>query len=110
MNALVFYEVLIYFFVVIFALAGLIMLWNCCLQCCTSEDDLWAAADGDGEKKAVETETVSKWQLNDLSLEEFTLIAIPDVRSCGVQTSGTLERSFVARHPPRRPMFRSTQV
>lgn len=120
MKAIWFYELLIYCFVAIFALAGVIVCWNCCLQCCTSDDDLWT---GDGEvkkeekkrkekkeKRAVQSPSGSKWQHWDVPSEEFTLIAIPDVKSCGVQTTATLERAFsVARQSPR-TTFTSTQV
>lgn len=117
-----FYELLIYGFIALFALTGLFILWNCWLQCCTSEEYLWAIAGGrepatdtddavvEEMENSVEMKNASKWQLSDVSVEEFTLIPIPDVRSCGVQTSGTLERAFVARHAPRRAMFMSTQV
>lgn len=147
MNAILFYEVLLYCFIGLIALAGLIALWNCWAQCCTSEEELWATAarskdedDGHGYNKSgavgrygygdekvdgrdSDVRTVdtgsrrssrSPWQWTDVSAEEFTLIPIPDVRSCGVQTSGTLERAFVARYAqaqaPRRTMFLSTQV
>jgi hypothetical protein len=103
MNALIFYEVLIYCFLAIFSVALLMVAWNCWMTCCTSEDDLWIAADDDKKWNA------SKWQICDVSSEEFTLIAIPDVRSCGVQTSGTLERSTRPMRPPR-TIFASTEV